>query len=45
MLKQDPNLFLRLIFRCLPFYKFNKWKITVRDFSNMFKEFQVSCYD
>ena len=44
MLKQNPNLFLRLIFRCfLPFYKYHKWKITIKDISKMFKDFQVSC--
>lgn len=42
-LKDDPPLFLRLIFRCfLPYYKANMWWITVKDLSKMFKPFSVT---
>ena len=44
MLKNNPLLALRLLTRSLfPFYKYNNWKITIRDLSRMFKDFQVSC--
>lgn len=43
-LKEDPKLFLRLLFRCLlPFYKVANWRITVNDLVNMFKPFSVTC--
>ena len=43
-LKEDPKLFLRLIFRSmLPFYKFNSWKITVNDLFKMFRPFSATC--
>jgi SAM-dependent methyltransferase len=43
-LKEDPKLFLRLLFRCLlPFYKIANWRITLNDLVNMFKPFSVTC--
>lgn len=44
MLKSTPSLFGRLIFRaCLPFYKYQQWKITANDLKSMFKPFSVTC--
>lgn len=44
MLMHNPSLAIRLFSRSLlPFYKYKSWKITVKDLSKMFMDFQVSC--
>lgn len=44
MLSSTPTLFGKLLFRvCLPFYKYEQWKITANDLKNMFKPFSVTC--
>lgn len=44
LLKDDPELFLRLLIRILvPFYKYKMWIITFNDLKSMFKPFSATC--